>query len=645
MRGWAGWTAACGGIIGLFALIGYLVIADGWLSSTPRTATSAPAGLTKIDHFIFIIKENHSFDNYFGRFPGADGAVVGRTSTGATAPLTEASDQVYPDLAHGAADAASAVNGGQMNRFDQLPGALTLGVNHAYTAMYQRDIPNYWAYAQHFTLADHFFSTVLGPTFPNHLATIAAQNGGVIGNPQHSNNFWGCDAPAGTFVQTRGASGQPGIAFPCFNFTTLADRLNAGHIGWRYYAPQAGQQGYIFSIFDAIKHVRNGPQWPTNIVPWTQFQSDVARGRLAPVTWLVTDTAQSEHPPASTCLGENTTVAEINAVMHGPLWKNTVIVVTWDDFGGFYDHVAPPRVNPWGLGPRVPALIISPYARQGYVDHGAYSFASLLRLVELRYGLPPLTKLDAQATPPLGSFDFTAPPAVPLLLSTHPCPIIPSVRISGAAQGGVGIAGSNVITLHDPPVITRITPRGAAEVVTVHIAAGNLNYTITPAIQVLGRSGRFLDRLALRRGDILLRRGNTLQDESADPATVSGRLAQVEPTHKLVVLRVVSILPGSAALRIAHPRRQTDVVLVLLTPRTRVLLSHGQGLEDLEPGQLVKATGTLNWRTHTLLRPTSITVLTAAPTSSCDTLSVAGERPCEDKLTSGSVPGAIHPRA
>ena len=615
-------------ILILFVLGGGLAIAVAGVAHVPQAADTVPPGLNKIDHIIFIVKENHSFDNYFGRFPGAAGASSGRTSTGATIPLAETPDQVYPDLAHGAADASTAVDGGRMDRFDQLPGALTLGVNHSYTAMYQRDIPNYWAYAQHFTLDDHFFSTVMGPTFPNHLVSIAAQNGGVISNPQHSQNHWGCDAPAGTFVQTRSATGQLGTAFPCFNFTTLADRLNAANIAWRYYAPQAGQQGYIFSVFDAIKHVRNGPQWPTNVVPWTQFQSDVANGNLAPVTWLVTDTAQSEHPPASTCLGETTTTSEINAVMHSRFWDSTAIVVTWDDFGGFYDHIAPPQVNAWGLGPRVPTLVISPYARRGYVDHATYSFASLLRLVELRFSLPAMTTLDSQAAAPFGSFDFNAAPAAPFLLPPHPCPIIPNVRISGAEQGGAGRASSNVITLHDAPVITHVALSGADVNVTVQTSAGIQIYAITPAMRVLGRSGRFLDRLALRRGDILLQQGNVVQDESADSVTVRGQVAQEEAKQQLLVLHVSTILPGSAALRVPYPRHQTDVVYVLLTPLTRVIVPRGDQLMDLDPGQEIQATGTLNWRTHSLLLPTSVTVAAAAPAPACDTLPVTGERDC-----------------
>jgi phospholipase C len=625
MRGRRGRCASGLFILGLLMLTGSVVFASSWSPSANGAATSIPAGLTKIDHIIFIIKENHSFDNYFGRFPGADGATSGKTATGQIVPLTEAPDQVYPDIGHDASDAIAAVNGGKMDNFDRAAGAVTLGVNHAYTQMYQRDIPDYWAYARHFTLEDHYFSTIMGPTFPNHLATIAAQSGGVIGNPQHSNNYWGCDAPAGTFVQTRSSTGVLGTTFPCLNFTTLADRLDAAHIGWRYYAPQAGQQGYIFSTFDAIRHIRYGPDWQRNVVPWTQFQSDVAHGRLAPVTWLVTDTAESEHPPASTCLGENTTVSEVNAVMRSPYWKDTAIFVTWDDYGGFYDHVPPPTVNPWGYGPRVPTIVISPYARRGYVDHHVYSFASLLHLVELRFGLSALTALDAQASPVLDSFDFAQPPAPPLMLQPHRCPIVPSMYITGSAAGGVTNRSSNVITLKDAPIITRIVTSTTTLQITTRTSAGSHTIMVTPSTRVLGRSGRFLDRLALRRGDILLQQGNVLQDESEDTVTVHGALAQLEPDRQLLVLHVLTTLPGSALLHISHPRHQTSVVLVLLTPATRIILPVGETLSDLDPGTAMTVSGTLNWRTHTLIRPSAVVARVTARKPSCSTLPVVGE--------------------
>jgi phospholipase C len=149
-------------------------------SSAPRAGA---AGLDKIDHIVFIIKENHSFDNYFGRFPGADGATTARVSTGETAPLRDTPDQVAPDIDHSPEATYLAYNGGRMDQFDRIPGAVTLGVDNANTQMREDDIPDYWAYARHFTLDDHFFSTIMGPSLPNHLVTIAAQTGASTPTP------------------------------------------------------------------------------------------------------------------------------------------------------------------------------------------------------------------------------------------------------------------------------------------------------------------------------------------------------------------------------------------------------------------------------------------------------------------------------
>src|SRR5437764_8552678 len=334
------------GVVGAALIAGVFLISHAL--ATPSTTGRVPAGramargLDKIDHIVFIIKENHSFDNYFGRFPGADGAATGRTSTGAVVPLAEAPDQVSPDISHSPGAADLAYDNGRMDNFDRIAGARTVGVDHSYVQMWPRDIPDYWAYARHFVLDDHFFSTIMGPSFPNHLVTIAAQSGDVISNPSAPGGRWGCDSPATSYVTTVSSDGYVGTTFPCFDFATLADRLDARHIAWRYYAPPRGHAGYIFSTFDAIRHIRFGPEWATNVVPWTHFASDVARGHLAAVTWLVTDAAESEHPPASTCLGENTTASEINRLMRSRLWKDTAIFITWDDSAGFYDHVAPP---------------------------------------------------------------------------------------------------------------------------------------------------------------------------------------------------------------------------------------------------------------------------------------------------------------
>jgi len=564
------------------------------LSPSSTTAAPVPPTLGTITHIVFIIKENRSFDHYFGRFPGVDGATTGRTSSGEIVPLQEAPDQIFPDPAHSTAASYLADDRGRMDAFDRIPGAIDLGVDHAYTQMYPGDIPNYWAYARHFTLDDHFFSTVMGPSFPNHLVTIAAQNGGVTSNPQLSHNRWGCDAPRGAFVTTLSASGQPGGAFPCLDLTTLADRLNAHHIPWRYYAPRLGQSGYIWSTLDAIRHIRYSRQWDTNVLPWTHFQRDVLSGRLAAVTWVIADTSESEHPPASACLGENTSVSEINAVMRSRFWRSTAIFLTWDDFGGFYDHVPPPQTDRWGLGPRVPTLVISPYARRGAVDHTAYDFSSLLRFVEDRFGLAPLTTHDAQALPLTNSFAFGAPPSSPVLLTPHPCPLIADVRITGNEHGR---RAANALLLDRAPVITGIARRGRALILTLRSAQRRTVYHLTPVTRVLGRGGRPLDPRALRVGDTVLDDATTVQDESAGAVSVDGRVLRVTATEEAVILGVRTTEPPGTARQHVHGRAD---VTVLLTPRTVIVTGHGPTVEEIRVGQHVYATGVLNWRTRTM---------------------------------------------
>jgi len=577
-------------------------------SSAPRAGA---AGLDKIDHIVFIIKENHSFDNYFGRFPGADGATTARVSTGETAPLRDTPDQVAPDIDHSPEATYLAYNGGRMDQFDRIPGAVTLGVDNANTQMREDDIPDYWAYARHFTLDDHFFSTIMGPSLPNHLVTIAAQTGGVNSNPSSPNNGrWGCDSPANALATTVDPAGRRGLAYPCFDFTTLADRLNERHIDWRYYAPMEGQSGYIWSTFDAIRHVRYGPQWRTNVVPWRRFASDVARGRLAPVTWLVTDTKHSEHPPASSCLGQDTTVSELNALMRSPLWKSTAVFLTWDDFGGFYDHVAPPQRDRLGLGPRVPTLVISPYARRGYIDHTPYDFSSLLRFVENRFGLAPLTARDARGPDLTDSFDFAAAPASPYLLKPTTCPIIPGVNITGNDRGN---GRSNVIALAGAPVITSISAGRSGTTIVARTPAGPVIYPIGPETRVLGRSGRPIPVAALQVGDIVLRQGDTVQDESALAATVNGRVLAVDTARG--VIRVDARGPrtgaGAGAGRPARrPRggQGAGAVTVTLDPRTAISARDGRTAGSLRAGDNVYATGVLNTRTRTVLSTTSVVV-------------------------------------
>jgi phospholipase C len=204
----------------------------------------------------------------------------------------------------------------------------------------------------------------------------------------------------------------------------MGDLLTSNNISWKYYAPDPGTPGYVWSSYDAINHIRNTSQWAAHVVNYANFAKDAAWGNLPSVSWLVEPQVDSDHPPYSICTGENWTVQQINAVMINPnLWNNTVIILTWDDFGGFYDHVAPP-VGPNGqimYGFRVPAIIISPYAKEGFIDHTRYSFPSILKLIETTFGLPSLNTLDGQSNGLTNSLDFLQYPLPPLLLQPRDC--------------------------------------------------------------------------------------------------------------------------------------------------------------------------------------------------------------------------------
>ncbi len=407
----------------LLFLIASTLLWQGCSGSFVGGAIGGGGGLNNIRHIVFMVKENRTFDNYFGLFPNTSGTTIGQISTGQTISLSPATDTMPYDLGHSWQDARTAIHFGFMNQFDLVLNGNKNGQYLGYTQFKQADIPNYWTYAQKFTLADHMFSSLTGPSFPNHLYTIAATSGGVINNPYGAQgSSWGCDADAAELVDVMDQSGTITHQPPCFDFQTLADLLQNAGISWKYYAPGQGQSGYIWSTLDAIKHIREGALWNSNVVPDTQFIADAQSGNLPAVSWLVTAAAHSDHPPNSVCAGENWTVQQINAVMQGPLWNSTVIFLTWDDFGGFYDHVPPPTVDNFGLGPRVPLIIISPYAKPGNISRTQYEFSSFLAFVETRFSLPNLGGRDATANNMLDSFDFNQQPLPRVVLNTRTCP-------------------------------------------------------------------------------------------------------------------------------------------------------------------------------------------------------------------------------
>jgi phospholipase C len=380
---------------------------------------------SKIQHIVFIVKENRSFDNYFGTYPGADGATTAIISTGDEIDLGHTPDALPRDLGHEWEDTHLAMDDGKMDRFDLVSGGNVNGDLLSMTQYLDSDIPNYWNYAEHFAIGDHMFGSIAGPSFPNHLYTVAATSGGVFQNPNALT--WGCDAGPAATVGILDTDGNTSRAFPCFEFQTAADRLEAAGVSWRYYAPTRGQPGYIWTALDAIGHIRNTSLWTSRVMSDTQFLADASNNNLPAVSWVVPDFSVSDHPThagfgiASVCTGENWTVNHVNAIMQGGSWPNTIIVLLWDDFGGFYDHVPPPAVDTYGLGPRVPMIVLSPYVKEGYVSHTSYEVASVLQLIENRHKLKALTQRDVEANSLLDMFDFTQSPAPPYILPLRDC--------------------------------------------------------------------------------------------------------------------------------------------------------------------------------------------------------------------------------
>jgi phospholipase C len=436
----------------------------GWDAGAPHTAT------TPIQHVVFLVKENRTFDVYFGKFPGVNGATTGKISDGGTVPLQPLLDKSTPDISHAWDAALTSYDDGGMNGFDLITPATYLdsGLPLGYQQASQSDIPNYWALAQTFTLGDNFFSALHGPSFPNHLYTIAAQSGGVRDNPGTSttrapsvgpcgssdttcpdpgeagleptdvpsqpqaSGVWGCDAVPKTKVPVIDQEGDLIEIYPCLDFPTLGDILSQAGVSWKMYAPPPGADdagfqgsgGYIWTVYDAIRHIRDSPDWAAHVTTTEQFAIDAMNGTLPAVSWVSTPTLVSEHTPASVCVGENWSVSLVNALAAGPDWSTTAMFITWDDFGGFYDHVAPVQVDTFGLGFRVPLLVVSPYAKGAYIDHTQAEFSSVLRFIETNWTLPSLTNRDRNSPDMTQDFDFTpgrTPLSIPTLTQRAEC--------------------------------------------------------------------------------------------------------------------------------------------------------------------------------------------------------------------------------
>lgn len=403
--------------LAVITIAGGARVMDGNSSKSPsQQPPKAVTGVHKINHIVWIIQENHSFDNYFGTFPGAD-VIPPSTcipklpgSNACVAPFHMPKDLPGCDLAHRWVIAHAAYDNGRMDGFVWAEGS-------PYTIGYydQRDIPNYWTYARHYTLCDRFFSSLMGASGPNHLYTVAAQSGGVI------NNIF-------SIKEIEDVLDSPGG----YSFATMVNLFTRANISWKYYVetqpvnPNPQNRDYLadpdpkqYSLWNplpAFKAIRDDPSKMAHLVALKDYFKDLQAGTLPQVCWIVPMGRDSEHPPASVSTGMWYVTRLVNALMQSPYWKDSVIFLTWDDYGGFYDHVPPPILDAYGYGPRVPTLVISPYAKPGFISHQTYDFTSMLKFIEVRFGLGHLTARDDRALNMRDCFDFNQQPNAPLVI-------------------------------------------------------------------------------------------------------------------------------------------------------------------------------------------------------------------------------------
>jgi phospholipase C len=435
------------------------------------TPTPIPEGLDRIDHLIFIVQENRSFDHYFGTFPGADGIDFRADDTPTACipdPILGHCSRPYhartEDQEGGPHDEPAAIvdiNGGAMDGFVR---ATFRHQNFCAVDRFRPDcrgsvgpqmqpdvlsyhtgaeIPNYWAYAEHYQLQDRLFAPTDSWTLPAHLFLVSAWSA-VCSDP---NDPMSCRSDIGLKEQgQQHRYRRP----PIYAWTDITYLLHAADVSWAYYVAEGtcsdppcedayrGPYGTTHSgknTLPGFVTVHDDDQLG-NIKWHPEFIRQAASGDLPSVSWVVPGNLASEHPHSRSLIhdGQAYVTTMINAVMQGPDWDSTAIFLTWDDWGGFYDHVEPPVVDENGYGLRVPGIVISPWVKQG-IDHQTLSFDAYLKLIEDRFlggqrldpandGRPDPRPTVRENVKILGdlvdAFDFTQDPLPPLILDPRP---------------------------------------------------------------------------------------------------------------------------------------------------------------------------------------------------------------------------------
>jgi len=387
-----------------------LAAGGGWSMPAAAAGGSPEAPATPIHHFVILLQENHTFDNYFGTYPGAEGipknTCVPADPTAGPRPCVRPfpmGNRSVIDLDHSHSSALMDLAHGRMDGFVQAQNIRTGDGAQAMGYYDASDVPFYWNVADRYVLFDHFFSSDLGGSFLNHVYWVAANAGNA-----------GQSVPLGGL-----------------RLTTIFDLLQAAGVPWKFYV-----QNYDPTItYRTLPHLKNAnrasqavwcplldiprfldnPALRSHIVGLSQYYSDLRDGTLPAVAYIAPSGA-SEHPPGSLATGQRFVHGLVNALMMSRSWDSSAFVQAYDDWGGWYDHVLPPTRSGHTDGFRVPAMLISPYARQHYIDHTSLDFTSLLKFTEQNWHLRPLTQLDASAGSMMAAFDFGQPPRKPEII-------------------------------------------------------------------------------------------------------------------------------------------------------------------------------------------------------------------------------------
>jgi phospholipase C len=380
----------------------------------------------KIKHVIIMVQENRTPDNLFHGLPGADIANSGVDSHGTVVPLRpvplannyglgHSHDLFLKQYDNGKMDGANLVTVKCNNKND--PSCPPKHPQFMYVD--PADVAPYFQIAQTYTFGDAMFQSNQGPSYPSHQFVIAGTStpGGqhtaqmVSGNPVKPMGPTGCiEGPPGQHVpliDSKGNIDQKGV-FPCFEHATMMDLLTQAGNTWSYYG---GKPGGILMAPNSIQHIAEDPSaWVNVKTPPATLLTDIANGTLSDVSWVIPLQEESDHPGHNDGTGPSWVASVVNAVGNSPYWADTVIFVTWDDWGGWYDHVKPTINSSYETGFRVPLLVVSTYAKTGYVSKVRYTFGSFLKFIEVSFNLPTLGFEDVQADEMLDCFDFKSPP-------------------------------------------------------------------------------------------------------------------------------------------------------------------------------------------------------------------------------------------